>query len=76
MGRMGPRGPIEVRTVWGGQGWPRRSGAGSSYSNVGSLLTYTIKRTALGLTSNNDQTIYFDIYSSGSNYRDWETTLL
>ena len=24
MGRIGPMGPIEVRTVWGGQGWPRR----------------------------------------------------
>ena len=27
MGRIGPMGPIEVRTVWGGQGWPRRSAA-------------------------------------------------
>ena len=27
MGLMGRIGPIEVRTVWGGQGWPRRSGA-------------------------------------------------
>ena len=52
--------------TFNGTGWDGPANpAGSSYSNVGSLLTYTIKRTALGLTSNNDQTIYFDIYSSG-----------
>ena len=48
-------------TAWNGPATP----AGSSYSNVGTLLTYTIKRADLGLTSTTDQTIYFDIYSSG-----------
>ena len=47
--------------TWNGPNNP----AGSSFSNVGVLLTYTIARSALGLTSTTDQTIYFDVFSSG-----------